>query len=85
MSGNLQDRPFLLLLMRILRIMLGVSTIAMIVVGGAIVYSIIIVQKRPLDSLSAVESTAFVLLGMFALLSLAMVFAATRILRQNGQ
>jgi hypothetical protein len=85
MSGNLRDRPFLLLLMRVLRIMLAVSAVAMIVVGGAIIYSITSVQKRSLDSLTAAETTAFILLGIFALVSVMMIAATTRILHQNGQ
>lgn len=85
MSGNLRDRPFLLLLMRVLRVMLLISTAAIIVVGGAIIYSITSVQKRSLDTLSAAETTAFILLGVFALVSVVMVFATSRILRQNGQ
>jgi hypothetical protein len=85
MSGNLRDRPFLLLLMRVLRIMLAVSAVAMIVVGGAIIYSITSVQKRSLDSLTAAETTAFILLGIFALVSVLMIAATTRILHQNGQ
>ena len=85
MNGNLRDRPFLLLLMRVLRVMLAISTVAMIVVGGAIVYSIASVQKRSLDSLTSAEMTAFILLGIFALVSVIMVIATNRILRQNGQ
>lgn len=85
MSGNLRDQPFLLLLMRVLRIMLAVSAVAMIVVGGAIIYSITSVQKRSLDSLTAAETTAFILLGIFALVSVMMIAATTRILHQNGQ
>ena len=85
MSGNLRDRPFLLLLMRVLRIMLAVSAVAMIVVGGAIIYSITSVQKRSVDSLTAAETTAFILLGIFALVSVMMIAATTRILHQNGQ
>jgi hypothetical protein len=85
MSGNLRDRPFLLLLMRVLRIMLAVSAVAMIVVGGAIIYSITSVQERSLDSLTAAETTAFILLGIFALVSVLMIAATTRILHQNGQ
>ncbi len=85
MSGNLQDRPLLLLLMRVLRIMLAVATAAITVVGGAIIYSITSVQNRSLDDLTAAETTAFVMLAGFVVISVALIIATTRILRQNGQ
>jgi hypothetical protein len=46
MSGNLKDRPFLLLMLRVMRVMLGICAATLVVVGGAIFYSVTKVQGR---------------------------------------
>lgn len=83
MTGNLRDRPFLLLMMRVLRVMLAVCAVTMIVVGGAIYYSVTKVQGRGLDNLTPAETTGLSLLAVLLLVSVVMSVVATRILRQN--
>ena len=83
MAGNLQDRPFLLLLLRVMRTMLALCGAALVIVAGAMWYSITAVQGRGIGSLSGSETVG---LGLIALLlvACAVLFAAAgRTLRQN--
>lgn len=71
-------------MLRVMRVMLGICAAAMVVVGGAIIYSITSVQGRRLDSISAAEATGLTILCVMLAASIAMMLAATRILRQNA-
>jgi MFS family permease len=70
MSGNLKDRPFLLLMLRVMRVMLGICAATLVVVGGAIFYSVTKVQGRSVSELTGAETTglgiiAFLAAGLF--------------------
>ncbi len=83
MAGNLQDRPFLLLLLRVTRTLVALCAAALITVTGALWYSITAVQGRGLSSLSGGETVGLGVIGVL-LVTCAMLFAAAgRILRQN--
>lgn len=84
MSGNLKDRPFLLLMLRVMRAMLGICAATLVVVGGAIFYSVTKVQGRGVNQLTGAETTGLGIITFLLLVSLVMTVLATRILRQNA-
>lgn len=84
MSGNLKDRPFLLLMLRVMRVMLGICAATLVVVGGAIFYSVTKVQGRSASELTNAETTGLGIIAFLLLVSLVMTVLATRILRQNA-
>jgi DMSO/TMAO reductase YedYZ heme-binding membrane subunit len=84
MSGNLKDRPFLLLMLRVMRVMLGICAATLVVVGGAIFYSVTKVQGRGVSELTGAETTGLGIIAFLLLVSLVMTVLATRILRQNA-
>jgi DMSO/TMAO reductase YedYZ heme-binding membrane subunit len=84
MSGNLKDRPFLLLMLRVMRVMLGICAATLVVVGGAIFYSVTKVQGRDVSELTGAETTGLGIIAFLLLVSLVMTVLATRILRQNA-
>lgn len=84
MSGNLKDRPFLLLMLRVMRVMLGICAATLVVVGGAIFYSVTKVQGRDVSQLTSAETTGLGIIAFLLLVSLVMTVLATRILRQNA-
>ncbi|MGB7204972.1 MAG: hypothetical protein WBD37_05835 [Anderseniella sp.] len=75
MSGNLNDRPFLLLFMRILRIMLWCCIGSLLLVGGAIWFSI---SKGFTDA----SQQPLTFIAILIALSLAILFAVSRMLKQ---
>jgi hypothetical protein len=83
MAGNLQDRPFLLLLLRVTRTMLALCAAALIIVAGALWYSITAVQGRDLSSLSGGETVGLGLIGVLLVACAVLFAAAGRILRQH--
>jgi DMSO/TMAO reductase YedYZ heme-binding membrane subunit len=83
MSGNLKDRPFLLLMLRVMRVMLGICAATLVVVGGAIFYSVTKVQGRGVSELTSTETIGLGIIAFLLLVSLVMTVLATRILRQN--
>ena len=84
MSGNLQDRPFLLLLLRVMRTMLLLCAGTVVLVGGVLLYSITSVQGRGLDSLTSGETVGLSLILAMVIVCLVLFLAAGRILRQNA-
>jgi hypothetical protein len=84
MSGNLKDRPFLLLMLRVMRVMLGICAATLVVVGGAIFYSVTKVQGRKRQRADRFRDDwpwhhCFLAAGLVV-----MTVLATRILRQNA-
>lgn len=75
MSGNLNDRPFLLLFMKVLRIMLWCCIGSLALVGGAIWYSI---SKGFTDA--SQQPLAFI--AILIALSVAILVAVSRMLKQ---
>lgn len=85
MAGNLQNRPFLLLILRVMRPMLALCAAACALVGGALWYSITSVQGRGIDSLTSAETVGLGLLAAIVVVCAVLFIAAGRILRQNQQ
>ena len=83
MPGHLKDRPLLLLLLRVMRVMLGLCAATLLIVGGAIYYSITSVQGRGLAELTTSETAGLGIICGLLIISLVMMIAASRILRQN--
>jgi hypothetical protein len=83
MAGNLQDRPFLLLILRVMRPMLALCAAACALVGGALWYSITTVQGRGMDTLTAAETVGLGLLIIVVVVCAALYIAAGRMVRQN--
>ncbi len=83
MAGNLQDRPFLLLILRVMRPMLALCAAACALVGGALWYSITSVQGRGLETLTSAEMVGLGFLSAIVVICAALFVAAGRILRQN--
>jgi DMSO/TMAO reductase YedYZ heme-binding membrane subunit len=84
MSSNLKDRPFLLLVLRVMRVMLGICAATLVVVGGAIFYSVTKVQGRSVSELTGSEAIGLGFIAFLLLVSVVMAIMATRILRQNA-
>jgi DMSO/TMAO reductase YedYZ heme-binding membrane subunit len=85
MSGNLKDRPFLLLMLRVMRVMLGICAATLVVVGGAIFYSVTKVQGRERQRADwCRDDIGLGIIAFLLLVSLVMTVLATRILRQNA-
>jgi hypothetical protein len=85
MAGNLQDRPFLLLILRVMRPMLALCASSCALVGGALWYSISKVQGRGAASLTSGETVGLGLLAAVVVVCAVLFIAAGRILRQNQQ
>ena len=83
MTGNLQDRPFLLLILRVMRPMLAMCAAAMLLVIGAIWYGVSEVQGRGLVTLTGLETVGLSILAALLVVSLLLFAGAGRILRQN--
>lgn len=83
MTGNLQDRPFLLLILRVMRPMLALCAAACALVGGALWYSITSVQGRGAGTLTSGETVGLGLLAAIVVICAVLFIAAGRILRQN--
>ncbi len=83
MAGNLHDRPFLLLILRVMRPMLALCAAACALVGGALWYSITAVQGRGTNTLTAAETVGLGMLVGIVLVCAVLFMAAGRILRQN--
>jgi len=84
MSSNLKDRPFLLLVLRVMRAMLSICAVTLAVVGGAIFYSVTKVQGRSASELTGSETIGLGIIAFLLLVSVVMAVMATRILRQNA-
>lgn len=83
MAGNLQDRPFLLLILRVMRPMLALCAAACALVGGALWYSITSLQGRDLETLTSAEMVGLGFLAAIVVICATLFVAAGRILRQN--
>ncbi len=80
MTGNLSDRPFLHLLMKIMRIMLWGCIVSLFVVGGAIWYSVTSVQGRAYEQFTSGDTMLFSFIAGLIVLSALLLFGVSRML-----
>jgi uncharacterized membrane protein len=82
MSGNLNDRPFLLLMLKVMRMMLWCCIASLALVGGAIWYSVTKIQGRAYEAFTSSDMLLFWVIGILILISAAILFGVSRTLGQ---
>jgi len=75
MSGNLTDRPFLLLIMRVLRVMLWFCIASLVLVSGAIWYSVS-------QGFSEMENQPLPFIALLIVVAAIILFGVSRMLKQ---
>lgn len=83
MTGDLHQRPFLLLIMKVMRVMLWCCIAALLLVGGGIWYSITKVQTRVDDQFTSADIWLFSFIAGLVVIAVLLLVGVHRMLRQH--
>ncbi len=84
MPGDLSQQPFLLLILKVMRVMLWFCIAALLLVGGGIWYSITRFQDRADGQLTSADIWLFSFIAGLIVISGALLIGVHRMLRQNA-
>ena len=82
MSGDLNQRPFLMLILKVMRVMLWICIAGLLLVGGAIWYSVTTVQGRDYAQFTNADSALFAFIAGLAVFAGLLVIGVHRMLRK---
>ncbi len=83
MSGDLNQRPFLLLILKVMRAMLWFCIAGLALVGGGIWYSVTTIQKRPYEQFTSSDVWLFSFIAGLALVACLLLIGIHRMLRRH--
>ena len=84
MPGGLSQQPFLLLILKVLRVMLWFCIAVLLLVAGGIWYSITKVQPRTADGLTSQDIWVFSFIAGLVVITGLLLVGVHRLLRQNA-
>ncbi|MGI9511591.1 MAG: hypothetical protein ACR2OL_01700 [Anderseniella sp.] len=84
MPGDLKQQPFLLLVLKVMRVMLWSCIAALLLVGGGIWYSITKVQTRAVEDFTGADVWLFAFIAGLVVISGLLLIGVHRMLRQNA-
>jgi len=84
MSGDFNQRPFLLLIMKVMRVMLWCCIASLLLVGGGIWYSVTIVQARPYEQFTNTDMGLFSFIAGLVLISCLLLVGVHRMIRRHA-
>lgn len=82
MSGDLNQRPFLMLILKVMRVMLWICIAGLLLVGGAIWYSVTTVQGRGYAQFTSTDSALFAFIAGLAVFAGLLVIGVHRMLKE---
>ncbi len=83
MQGNLKDRPLLLLVLMVMRAMLCFCIAGLLLVGGAIWYSITTVEGRTYEHFTNGDTMLLSFISALTAAAGLLLFGVHRLLKQN--
>jgi hypothetical protein len=84
MSGNMNQRPFLLLIMKIMRVMLWCCIASLLLVGGGIWYSVTKVQARAYEQFTNADIGLFSFIAGLIVISGLLLVGVHRMIRRHA-
>ncbi|MEM9471617.1 MAG: hypothetical protein AAGA00_06650 [Pseudomonadota bacterium] len=84
MPGDLSQQPFLLLILKVMRVMLWFCIAALLLVGGGIWYSITTIQVRTDGQLTNADIWLFSFIAGLVVITGLLLIGVHRLLRQNA-
>ena len=84
MSGDLNKQPFLLLILKVMRVMLWICIAGLVLVGGAIWYSVTEIQPRTNDQFTSADIWLFSFIAGLVVISGLLLIGVHRMLRQHA-
>lgn len=84
MSGDLNKQPFLLLILKVMRVMLWICIAGLVLVGGAIWYSVTEVQSRAYDHFTNSDIWLFSFIAGLVVIAGLLLIGVHRMLRQHA-
>ena len=83
MSDDFNRRPFLLLIMKVMRVMLWCCIASLLVVGGGIWYSVTKVQARPYEQFTNADIGLFSFIAGLIVISGLLLVGVHRMIRRH--
>ena len=83
MPSDLKQQPFLLLVLKVMRVMLWTCIAALVLVGGGIWYSITKVQSRADDTFTSEDIWLFSFIAGLVVITVLLLIGVHRLIRQN--
>ncbi|WP_108882613.1 hypothetical protein [Anderseniella sp. Alg231-50] len=83
MSGDLNQRPFLLLILKVMRAMLWFCIAGLVLVGGGIWYSVTKVQARTYEHFTSADIWLFSFIAGLVLIAVLLLVGIHRMLRKH--
>ena len=84
MSGDFNRRPFLLLIMKIMRVMLWCCIASLLLVGGGIWYSVTKIQTRPYEQFTNADIGLFSFIACLVVISGLLLAGVHRMIRRHA-